>query len=438
MRVAGAVPGILVGLVALTALAPSAARADAFDMPRNREIELGREFAAELERYVRIDTDGALAAKVQRIGRRIVGVCDRQDLPYEFHVIDDKRINAFALPGGYVYIFSGLAQVLPSDDALAFIIGHETAHAAKRHTARQYEKLVKLHVFTLGYADLIGVLLGLHYSRRYEREADYYGTLWTAKAGYRPEGSIEAMETLQKMIGRDKNSFELLRSHPLTEDRIKRLRKQSEMVKEIVREGKPEQPPELPEAPDTGQEELLYPLAVLPLAANPYWPLATGARWTYQTSGEEGDSVKRSVVVAEELPGDIEGVFRLRISYAPQVSADWLETTCASAVFRRLRPESHEADWGLVWITEFPPGESCSADGLTFVPVGHEQVSVPYGTFEALKVEKRTDQDELIATAWFVRDIGPVKIVHHRQGLTEVLQAYQPPAPLVVEAPPSE
>jgi len=427
MRAAATMSALFTVLVTIPA-AP--ALADAFAMSRNREIELGREIAAELERYFKLDTDPALVAKVQRIGRRIVGVCDRQDLPYEFHVIDDKEINAFALPGGYVYIYSGLAQVLPSDDALAFIIGHETAHAAKRHIAREWEKLVKIHVFTLGYADLVGVLLGLHYSRRYESEADYYGTLWEAKAGFRPEGSVEAMQTLQQMVGKENNTFELLSSHPLTEDRIKRLTKQAEMVKETVQKGRPPEAPELPPVPDTGQDELLGPMASLALAPNPYWPLATGAQWTYQATVGEAGSLKRTVTVVEQLPGNPQGVFRLRTVYGPAVSADLLEATLAGAVFRRLRPASIEADWALEWITDLQPGERRAADEAVFVGAGTEQVAVPYGTFEAVKVEKHAADDKLIATAWFVKDLGLVKYVSERDGLTEVLQAYQSPSPV--------
>ena len=142
-------------------LAP-AAHAGAFAISRSREIQLGREVAALFERQVRLSSDAALVAKVQRIGRRLVQVCDRRELPYEFHVVETGEINAIAFPGGFVYAYAGLLQALPSDDAVAFVLAHEIAHAAKRHWARRYEKARKLSVLTLGYGDILHLFLQPH------------------------------------------------------------------------------------------------------------------------------------------------------------------------------------------------------------------------------------------------------------------------------------
>src|SRR5436305_1490606 len=103
-------------------LLPFALPAQAGLIGKNTEIGMGREAAQEFERQAVIDNDPLAVAKIRRIGRRLVSVCDAPDYPFEFHYVDADDVNAFALPGGFIYVFRGLIQLLPNDDTLAFVM----------------------------------------------------------------------------------------------------------------------------------------------------------------------------------------------------------------------------------------------------------------------------------------------------------------------------
>ncbi|MGD8239555.1 MAG: M48 family metallopeptidase, partial [Armatimonadota bacterium] len=267
---------------AMAAALSGPAHAGAFDVGRREEIRIGREAAALFERQFRVSRDAALQARLERIGRRLVRVADRPDLPYEFHVVEADDINALAFPGGFVYAFAGLLEALPSDDALAFVLGHEIAHAAKRHWARRYEKARKLSYLTLGYGDILQIFLQPHYSRRYESEADRYGVVWCARAGFAPEGAVQAMHTL-KELSRSIGVLPIFRSHPMTAKRIKRLRQhiatiESETPTEEEQPATAVAPRPLPPvraSDDTG-------LSDYEVAPNARFPLRVGARWVYR------------------------------------------------------------------------------------------------------------------------------------------------------------
>src|SRR3954453_11311519 len=123
-------------LSALLAAAPARAAV----ISRSTEISMGQEAAQEYERTESIDSDPVLAARVRRVGNRLIAVCDATQYPFEFHEVDTNAVNAFALPGGFVYFFRGLAQLMPGDDALAFILAHEISHVTQRHGVRQMEQ----------------------------------------------------------------------------------------------------------------------------------------------------------------------------------------------------------------------------------------------------------------------------------------------------------
>src|SRR3954467_8164496 len=108
----------LVLFLALAAVLASGARpACARILGKSVEVSVGRETASLVEKYYHVDTDPAAVARVRQIGRRLAACVPDPDFPFEFHVIDAGEVNAFALPGGFVYVFRGLAQLLPNDDA---------------------------------------------------------------------------------------------------------------------------------------------------------------------------------------------------------------------------------------------------------------------------------------------------------------------------------
>ncbi|HEU4754560.1 MAG TPA: M48 family metalloprotease, partial [Armatimonadota bacterium] len=135
---------------ALLPARPAAARV----VSRSAEISIGRETASQVEQFYKCDTDPAAVARVRQIGRRLVAAVPDAPYPFEFHVVEDATVNAFALPGGFVYVFRGLLQLVPNDDALASVLAHEISHVTQRHATRQFEKNLALT------AILTGVLAG--------------------------------------------------------------------------------------------------------------------------------------------------------------------------------------------------------------------------------------------------------------------------------------
>ena len=118
-------------------LAAGASRAGVIG--RSPEISAGREAASMVEKFYTVDTDPAAVARVRAIGRRLAASAKDTEFPFEFHVVESGEVNAFALPGGFVYVFRGLLQLLPNDDALAFVLGHEVSHVTRHHAVRQFE-----------------------------------------------------------------------------------------------------------------------------------------------------------------------------------------------------------------------------------------------------------------------------------------------------------
>lgn len=198
-----------------------------------QEIGLGKEGARQVEQELKIDTSSPDAERVRKIGRSLLEHMDRRDVPYTFKVVDGKEINAFSLPGGPIYVYRGLLDMVGSDDdALACILGHEAGHVNGRHAAKQISSnmlnniLITVAIPNSTGQNLAGLgseLAGLKYSRDDEYEADRRGLSYAHFAGYNPEGMIRFFNKLSRMEKRDgKGDPEWLRTHPLTNARIQK------------------------------------------------------------------------------------------------------------------------------------------------------------------------------------------------------------------------
>jgi predicted Zn-dependent protease len=173
------------------------------------------------------------------MGRRIVAVCDRQELVYSFAVVDDEEANAFSLPGGYVFINDGLITKTSNDDELAGVIAHEVAHIAARHAIKRYEGGLGLQIVQLATlatrqpeairgASVAGQAARLAYARQDELEADRLAVNYLKAAGFDPKGIISFLEKLQALhhtrshylprgVVRPHYAF----THPFVPDRIR-------------------------------------------------------------------------------------------------------------------------------------------------------------------------------------------------------------------------
>lgn len=196
-----------------------------------QEVNLGREGSRQVEQQYRVDTNSPDAERVRRVGQRLLAHTDRRDIPYTFKVIDAKEINAFSIPGGPVYIYRGLLDMMgDDDDALACVIGHEIGHVNGRHAARQISSqlatnvLISLSPIGATGQNLAGLgaeLAGLKYSRDDEYDADRRGLSYAHFAGYDPQGMVRFFEKLQRLEKREGGSGpEWARNHPVTGARI--------------------------------------------------------------------------------------------------------------------------------------------------------------------------------------------------------------------------
>jgi len=205
-----------------------------------QEISIGRQVARELEGKYGLYRDPTLDGRVAAVGERLAAVSDRPDLPYTFKILNTSEVNAVAAPGGFIYLTRGMVFFLRSDDELAFVLGHEVAHAARRHGAQMIERNFAwslglwILIRVLGgdptavqIADFARFLITRGYSREFEFEADRYGILYMRRAGFDPAASLVVLERLRAEQRREPSQFEVLfRTHPALSERIERVRGQ--------------------------------------------------------------------------------------------------------------------------------------------------------------------------------------------------------------------
>jgi predicted Zn-dependent protease len=212
-------------------------------IPTESEIEIGKEVVKDVESQERVLNNPQVQNYVSNVGRKIANVCDRKDVKYSFKVLDSNEINAFACPGGFIYIYKGLMKQMDNEAQLAAVLAHEVGHVVARHSMKRLQA-------AYGYSILMEVALGdklsqtaqqmvnaaaglilLGYGRDNEYEADDYGILYTKKAGYNPKGMIQIFEKFKQMEGKPPSTFEkLLSSHPPARDRINNGNKEIQKV----------------------------------------------------------------------------------------------------------------------------------------------------------------------------------------------------------------
>lgn len=212
---------------------------------KQEEIRIGRQVAAEIEKEYEVSTNPGDIALVEGIGQRIVWAA-QSDWPYVFKVLETREVNAVSLPGGPVYIFRGLIDLTGgNEDELAAVIAHEVAHIHRRHVAKMYTKGVFADlaiIFATGgalqdAARIANLMLQLRFSRDDEYESDRLAIRYTYRAGYDPHGLIRFFEKLQREQKEERSdivTYNLTRTHPLTEARIKRAREEiAKIIKEV-------------------------------------------------------------------------------------------------------------------------------------------------------------------------------------------------------------
>lgn len=191
------------------AVNPATGRTDFVMMSERQELDLGARYNQEIvKQYPRYE-DARLQAYIQRVGERVARSSHRNQLNYVFTLVDSPDINAFALPGGYIYIHRGLLAYLNSEAELAAVLGHEVGHVTARHSVRQQSQSTAWSL--LGHAAAIGTGVGAvgdltnvmgnafvrGYGRDMELEADGLGAQYLARSGYDPQAMIEVVKVLK-------------------------------------------------------------------------------------------------------------------------------------------------------------------------------------------------------------------------------------------------
>lgn len=208
----------------------------------DRESAMGRQIAREVESSVKLVSDPVVAEYVNRLGQRLVRNSDAQ-VPFVIHVIDDDEVNAFALPGGYLYVNTGLILAADNEAGLAGVMAHEIAHVAARHATKNQTKsdilnLVSIPLMFFGGPAVMAArqVLGLavpmgmlKFSRNAEREADVLAIQYGYAAGYDPQEYVKLFERLKSGEKKKQNLIsKMFSTHPMTEDRIKRAQREIE------------------------------------------------------------------------------------------------------------------------------------------------------------------------------------------------------------------
>ncbi len=218
------------------------------------EVKQGAAASAEVNKQEKLVTDPAVLLRVNTIGQKLAAVANSDQIPaqfgnnkvypfqWHFFVIEDKDVNAFSLPGGYVYINSGLLKMVRSDDELAGVLGHEITHSEHHHLQALSHEQSKMTTEMMGILlaaivahvnsrDMANIaagtqytqmgILNTRYSQAAERDADHGGTIFMQKAGYNPVGMLTFMQLLQQIGDRGpKVELGILQDHPLTPERV--------------------------------------------------------------------------------------------------------------------------------------------------------------------------------------------------------------------------
>ena len=242
--------GLVCWLTAACQKAPGTARDQLIYISEEKEIALGLSAFREVLKNARLSKDPELTLMVNRIGQRIAKAADKPEYNWEFAVIDDdEQINAFALPGGKVAVFTGILKYTKTEAGLATVMAHEVAHALQRHGAERYSRGILEQIgqlgalagaaaggidpgVAIGAMSAYGVGVALPNSRVQESEADFIGLQLMAKAGFDPNEAVPFWERMsgcpRKMIGkfcfRSQNAVpEFLSTHPSDVTRINKI-----------------------------------------------------------------------------------------------------------------------------------------------------------------------------------------------------------------------
>lgn len=215
---------------------PATQRKETLLIDTKSEVALGRDMDRQIQKKLKILNDPQMQYRLENIGNKVANFSDRRDLTYYFRIVKDKELNAFAIPGGFIYVNSGLMDIA-TDEELACVLAHEIGHIAARHSVKKLQASLGYQIImsialgisqnqTMGRAmDIVFNLVNLGYSRKDELLADRLAVKYAKKAGYNPSAMITFFEKLRQEEKKRGPNFNLvfLSSHPPIKERIKNI-----------------------------------------------------------------------------------------------------------------------------------------------------------------------------------------------------------------------
>jgi predicted Zn-dependent protease len=199
-----------------------------------QEKKMGLDASAQVEKELGQSVqDQQLQDYISSVGHKIAAVCHTPNEEFSYKAIDHKSVNAFALPGGYIYITTGLLKVLNSEAQLAAVLAHETAHVTARHIAQQITRdfIINAGITVastqvpspaMRVAGIVKQLEGMSFTREQERQADEVGLNYLVIAGYTPYGMVQTMEALQRAS--EGGTIEFFSTHPSPAHRVEYIK----------------------------------------------------------------------------------------------------------------------------------------------------------------------------------------------------------------------
>ena len=233
------VTAALAATVMACATNPATGKKEFSLMSEAQEVQLGREMDPQVRQEMGVYDNAELQRYVSGIGSRLARASERPELPWHFTVVDEPAVNAFALPGGYIYVTRGILAFLNDEEQLAGVLGHEIGHVTARHAAQQYTQatsaglgLTLLSIFVpearplQGLAETALGVLFLKHGRDDEMQADRLGADYTAKTGWDPRGVAGMLRTLARLdqaSGSNRGVPNFLATHPAPADRVEHV-----------------------------------------------------------------------------------------------------------------------------------------------------------------------------------------------------------------------
>ena len=201
------------------------------------ELQIGKAYVAQHEQKVKIYTDPVVRDYINDLGQTLVRYSKRNNIVYTFKVVDTNGINAYAIPGGFIYVHLDLIRAAKTESELAAVLGHEIGHIVGRHSMKRLTQVYGIEILKQLILDednselkklvteVLAAGLLFRYSRDHERESDFYGVQNVYDAGINPDGAVVFFETLRAKRGSESSTIEkFLSTHPVPSERVLNVR----------------------------------------------------------------------------------------------------------------------------------------------------------------------------------------------------------------------